>query len=154
MNNCELCGLWVPHRLAIQSHKEESAAEVLLGNPQLADCRWCTSRSEWVRGILSSQDADDAPKPPCIGYSSELIILPFLVHTLPSANVFVSGEGLRRNALVYWVMEGTIYRGWEIQWWRRPGENPRAAAPDALAPQTAHMGGPNTHVEGSSIPCT
>jgi hypothetical protein len=37
-------------------------------------------------------------------------------------------------------MEDTIYRGWETQGWQRLAGNLRAAAPGALAPQTAPMG--------------
>jgi hypothetical protein len=37
-------------------------------------------------------------------------------------------------------MEGTIYRGWETQGWRRLEENPMTTAPGALAPKTAPMG--------------
>ena len=39
MDDCIVRSLRVPHRLAIQSHKEEPAAEVLLGYPQLPNCR-------------------------------------------------------------------------------------------------------------------
>jgi hypothetical protein len=52
----------------------------------------------------------------------------------------VSGEGLRRNALVVLSHGEYIYRGWETQGVAAPRKNPRAAAPGALAPQTTPMG--------------
>ncbi|KAL6851609.1 hypothetical protein ACP4OV_020173 [Aristida adscensionis] len=37
--DCKLLELWIPHRLVIQSHQEESATKVLLGDSQLTDRR-------------------------------------------------------------------------------------------------------------------